>query len=85
MKSKRKLQFELKLVWNSVHYTQAVLLLVNDQMGERNPLGKCKHEDEILQNPEIHLSMRTCHLPSSTVSEAAGPILQKYHKTYLSP
>jgi len=41
MKSKRKLQFELKLVWNSVHYTQTVLLLVDDQMGERNPLGKC--------------------------------------------
>jgi hypothetical protein len=89
-----------------VHYTQTVLLLVGDQMGERNHLGKClqvmihtkasiimsfkkvtteeQHEDKILQNPKIHLSMRTYHLPS-TASEAAEPILQKCHKTYLSP
>jgi hypothetical protein len=87
-----------------VHY-KTVLLLVGDQMGERNHLGKClevmihtkanitsfkivtpeeQHEDEILQNPKIHLSMITCHLPS-TASEAAEPTLQKRHKAYLSP
>jgi hypothetical protein len=89
-----------------VNYSQTVLLLFGDQMGERNCLGKClqvmihtkannimsfkkvtpeeQHEDEILQNPKIHLSMITCSLPS-TASEAAEPILQKCHKTYLSP
>jgi chorismate mutase len=43
MKSKREIKFELKLLFGvkCMNYTQTVLLLVGDQMGERNCLSKC--------------------------------------------
>jgi hypothetical protein len=58
------------------HYQTIIHTKANNIMSFKKVTPEEQHEDEILQNPKIHLSMRSDYLPSSA-SEAAELYISK--------